>query len=529
MKKSLLILLGILIYSFGYSQNVKITKGNISKNKYGNTPIVFIEPDGHDGWIVLRSYLKMFKGGGYILNRVDSKMNVKQEYMFKLYSPKLEGMFVRDGKVYLLEVLKKNKKYKINILSSPIEKFKFKSKQLTSVESKKVLGTSKIPGTNLDIDRIKSIFISKNKNFFVTSFCGKDKSVEKHYISVYNDKFEKIYSHIFNKKIKTKLFEIQEIKIDDKDATIYLLAKAFENGKTKLKYNGKPNYHYELYKIDKTDRSLIKIKAGKHFIKELALRINKDMIVAAGLYSDKTEDKVKGVCRINVTKESYKLEKVYFINLTKQYYLDKYNKVKKKETKSLELSYVFLDESGDVVINGEENSASTFFIDEMGGRSSQYLYMGSIKNDHTVTSSFTNFSKFKSIPYLDDILSAKIDRNGKVIWMRNIKKHQPMTKHFAHSFASYMIEGKNYIFLNSRKFKKEKHGSFKFSGVARSRSSLFLLEISDNGTIKNKTILAKANNKITTDVINFYEVPNENKLIFHNRKKKKAHYTMISF
>jgi len=55
------------------------------------------------------------------------------------------------------------------------------------------------------------------------------------------------------------------------------------------------------------------------------------------IITDKDKDKVKGVCRFNIDRNSMKIIKTYFIPFTKKYYLDKYGKIKNQETEDLQI------------------------------------------------------------------------------------------------------------------------------------------------------------------------------------------------
>ena len=67
------------------------------------------------------------------------------------------------------------------------------------------------------------VVMSKNNNYFLVNFDIKNKEKETHQIFVFNSNFEKIYENVITRNKKDRLFDYNDILVDDDDGTVFFL------------------------------------------------------------------------------------------------------------------------------------------------------------------------------------------------------------------------------------------------------------------------------------------------------------------
>ena len=289
MKKFTLVIF-LFIAGSVFSQNFDITKGQIFKDKKKNSKLLFALNDEKGGLITIRSYyggliIKTLKG--YYIQHFDAELNLQKEYELKVKQNRIENAFVKNGELHLIEFNKSRIKrfLKYNALTTSLESFNFKSKELLSLSEdnfKKYFEVMAFPFfinngiAQLDSDHLGSVTMSKNNNFFAINFDIKNKDKETHKVFVYNDSLELVYHKLVVKPIKDRYFDYNTIAVDDKDGALYFLGKSYENKSRRKKKKGKTNYHFELSKIDESGEKIVSFKNPDKFISSLSLIKNED-------------------------------------------------------------------------------------------------------------------------------------------------------------------------------------------------------------------------------------------------------------
>ncbi len=507
----------LALNAFGQNENINVVKSSIFKDKKKHSSLAFSEDDGNGGVVTLRTYYGGFipKLKGYYIEHFDKNLNLIKETELEVDKNYIKGILIDEGVVKLIEYNhnKKADKYEFNILSASLKDLDFKREELFALgeeEIKKyfgvVLGLFFINnGMNqMDSNALGDVSFSQNKNFIAFNFDIKNKDEETHRIFVYNRKFERVNEYEFKKDIKDRLFDYENVDVDDNDGSVYLLGKVFENKSRSTKKKGKANYHYELYKLNDEGQIKVSFRADDNFVGSLTTIRSNNKLSCVGFYGEKKDWRYKGVCRFDMNPETLEIEKKNFNAFSEQFILDKYGKKKEKELRNISYRGIFVQENGAIIMNAEE-----FFV-----------------TTHTYSSPNGGFNT-RTIFHYNDIISTKMDANGKLVWARNINKAQTGT-----TFSSYTstIDGDNvHFFINcSDKIKKLRNDRILFKQTKAKKSNLYAITIDGNGDFDYRSIVDDKDSEVTFFVNNGI-LSNEGKdIIFMGRKKKKKQLIKVS-
>lgn len=495
LKKLLFFLFFINFYSYSQDINIDIKKSKIIQESKKHTFLEFSDNDGNGGLVTVKSiFTGMMHLKGYKIDHYDSNLKLIKTFFLKHKSRVyITNIFIKDDILHLIQFKKdvKTKNTIYYVASSSLSDFNFTFKELYTFNRKKY--------KEFYFEMNSSVIISKNKNIFVLNFELKNKKQELHLFLMYDNNLNNIYQTTFKSDIN-KHFKLNYIDIDDNN-NIYVLGKVYKNNIIKMKKKGKANYHFELYKLNKNYNKNVIINNPEKFISSLFLKHNNDKLNLVGFYSEKNDNHFKGVCRFNLT-DNLIINNTSFQPFSKQFFNDKYNKgnnikKSKKELKNLEIRSLFLDEEDNIIINAEEFYISNYAVTNQFGSSGQTVY------------------------HYDDIISVKIDKEGKIIWSRNINKAQINQNNG--SFSSIVIGGINYIFINtSDKITKMSNNRISFKKTSAKKSNLYVIKINSKGDLVYKKLIDNKDSIVFYKVINGIVNFDTNSIIF-NGINKKAH------
>jgi len=522
--QKLLLLCAFLVTCFTYAQeiSVKSKTSEIFKDSKKNTSLLFSESDGQGGFITIRQYVNGFTRApkGYYIDHYDANLKQVNEAEVEIDNNQIKGLMINNGTVFILETSldKKADVFNFNILESPLGSFNFQKRTLFSLNEAEVkkyfgIGISFFFINNgfnqMDSNPFGEVTFSAKKNFFCVNFDIKDKESQTQRLYVFDKNFTPVFQREFKRKILDKLFQYENIDVDDKTGEIYLLGKVFENNSTRTKKKGKANYNYELHKITATEEKSVSFSPNDNFIGSLFTVRGKNSISCAGFYSEKNDYRYKGVCRFNLDPETLEITQQSYMPFSEEFIKDKYGKVKDKELKNLSFRSAFINDNEDIVLNAEE-----FFVT---------THTQSTMNGGMMTRSVFNFN---------DIVSVKISRDGELLWARNINKRQATSGAVMEylSFSSTVLNDNTYLFINcSDKIRKISNDRIEFKQGNMKKANLYAIKIDNDGNFTFKNIVDDKASAVSYFVKQgIHTASNGSEMIFIGRKKSKKQFLKLN-
>ncbi|MFD0993277.1 hypothetical protein [Tenacibaculum geojense] len=525
--KKIILLFFALITGATFSQDFKITKSDIFKDRKKHSFLSETIEDGNGGIITVRGYLGGFPARrvkGYFIQHFDKNLKLIDEVEHKVDWGSIEGAFIKNNKIHLIEYIRnrfdKESNVKYNVLISDINKLSFTTKELISISKDNIndyLDLALIPffyknhKNQYDKNHLGEVIMSKNKNYFAINFDLKDKNTERNKVFVFNNDLELIYSKLISKNIKDKYFVYNNLEVDDDNGAAYFLGKSYENNSRKAKKDGKSNYHFELTKIDKDSENNVSFKTPDKFIGSLSIVKNNGKLSCVGFYGNRKEAVYNGVCIFNLDPTNLSMNTKVFNPFSETFMTDKYGdragKKKRKMKKGLgNIKFKNIErlDNGDLVINAEED----------------YITVHTTSGPNGSVSTTT-------VHHFDDIISFRLDTAGKLKWARNINKAQTGTLNS--SFTPFSAGNKTYFFINcSDRIKKLSGDRISFRDTSAKNSNLYVISVSNNGEIDFKKLIDRKDSKVYYKVYNGLISSNKQEIIFLGKKNKNSQILKLS-
>ncbi|MES2410913.1 MAG: hypothetical protein V4535_05655 [Bacteroidota bacterium] len=488
-------------HSFAQEIPVKITKSELFKDEYKNSSIVLVEDDGNGGVIIVRSYAggAFSSGFGYYFEHYDSNLKLIKEYEYesrikkedkKIYRSIL-GVILNGQQINMIEYVydKKEKLMICNGLTSNISDFNFESKELFRLSSKDTESSSR------DSDAGASMIINEGKTAFAITVDIKNKASETHKIYLFDNALNQKIDHTFKRDIKDKKFYYENIDVSKDGNTLYLLGRAKTEEAKKKKDGGK--YQYELTRITKDSEKTQVFDTDDHFAGSLKTIVFSDRLTCIGFYSDRNDNRYKGISYFELDPITLDIRKSKFNPFTEQFMIDKYGKDKDKELKNLSFRKIIILPNGDIVFNAEEFYIVTTHVSTPNGSYTSTTY------------------------HYDDIVSARINTSGEIIWARNINKRQATGGDESYiSYTSTAKDNNAYFFINTgEKVKKLSNDRIQFGQTSTKRSNLNVIRVNQNGNFDYSELLDDKENEVPFMVSD--GAISGNSVFFIGRKGKK--------
>ncbi|MCZ4317806.1 hypothetical protein O4H26_02280 [Aequorivita viscosa] len=522
--KKLLLLLFFIGSHFIYAQDISVKSktSEIFKDNKKNTSLLYSESDGQGGFITIRQYVNSFTRApkGYYIDHYDANLKQVNETEIEIDNNQIKGLMINHGAVFILETAhdKKADTFNFNILESSISSFEFQKRTLFSLNEDEVkkyfgigIGVFFINNgfSQMDSNPFGEVTFSAKKNFFCVNFDIKDKESQTQRLYVFDKNFKPIFEREFKRNIKDKLFQYENIDVDDETGEIYLLGKVFENNSTRTKKKGKANYNYELHKITATDEKSVSFSPDENFIGSLFTVRGKNSISCAGFYSEKNDYRYKGVCRFNLDPETLAITQQSYMPFSEEFIKDKYGKVKDKELKNLSFKSALINDKEDIVLNAEEFYVTT----------------------HT-SSSMNGGMTTRSVYHFNDIVSVKISGAGELLWARNINKRQATSGGLMEylSFSSTVLGDDTYLFINcSDKIRKISKDRIEFKQGNMKKANLYAIKIDNDGNYSFKNIVDDKASDVSFFVSQgIHTGIDGSEMVFIGRKKSKKQFLKLN-
>lgn len=472
----------------------KILKSEIFKDEFRESNIVFAEEAENGGVLIIRSYESggLLVGRGYYIEKYDANLKLVKEYEQPLKYANFEKYgtvlgIINDEKNIQLVDMFYNINEKAYVCSAYIIDFdnsKTSKKELfrLSREEIKQYGNFSL-SQNFYSNATKyeeksnesgvSMITNENKNAFAITIDMKTEKSEALKLYLFDCKLTKRFEHNYVRDIKDKKFRYENVDISNDGSAVYLLGKVYSEEKKKKKIGGK--YQYELTRFSSDGEKTQVFDTEEHFSGTLAAIASQNKITCIGFYSDKSDNRFKGISYFELDPVSLAIRKSQFNPFSEQFMIDKYGEDNDKELKNLYFNNIHVTKNNEIILNAEEYYSTTTGtgMGVYGGGSQTYF----------------NY---------DDIVSAKIGAEGNLIWTRNINKHQSTTDEGDYiSYTSAIKNDDTYFFINAgEKIKRLSNDRIIFGNVRKKKSNLNIIRINKNGDFDFQEVLNNEDNEV---------------------------------
>jgi hypothetical protein len=501
----------------GFAQEIpfQIKKSDVFKDEYKYSSISLVESDNKGGVIIGRSYRGgIFSSGiGYYFEHYDADMKLLKEYEYEMkYSQVIKqssvlGIIMDGNNIHLIDFVynKDEQAYICSSMNADINNFNFVKQELFRLKSDEIKQFGFFGSGSFDGDSGASMIINEDRTAFAITVDIKDKTTETHKLFLFDNNLNKKLDHTFKREIRDRKFRYENIDVSKDGTTLYLLGKVYTDEKKKKKEGGK--YQFELTRITKDSEKTQVFDTDDHYSRSLKTIIFENRLVCIGFYSDKNDNRYKGIGYFELDPQTLDIRKSQFNPFTEQFMIDKYGKDKDKELKSLSFRKILITPNNEIVFNAEEYYVVT---------SSYYTQNGGY---HTTTTY-----------HYDDIVSAKISSEGAILWARNINKRQSTAGDESYiSYTSTVKGDDTYFFINTgEKVKKLRKDRIQFGQTSTKKSNLNIIRINQNGDFDYQEILDDKDNEVPFMVSNGALSLKDNSVFFIGRKGKKKQLVKIT-
>ncbi len=480
---------------------VKYTLGDNYSDRYKYSTVLNISDNGNQGTVLVRNYYggMVLRPKGYFIEVYDKNLKLTADYNYKYSGKYMVDGFVQNGQLYLLELKysEQQKAYVYRVHKTDLGKFKFSIQDLFSIPSKEVanpLAISKY-SRNFTNGFSTAIFFNDAKTAFAITAHHRKGKEQVYDMFLYGTDLKQKIHHEFTAEIQEKNYAFETIAVAPDFEHFYLMGKAYFK---KRRVDAKERrFQYELVRISNSGHQIQKFKEPGRFPESLKPVLVKDQLLALGFYADRKDNRYNGLSYFKLDPLTLAIQSKKFNAFSKDFMLDKFGREDDRVVKNLVFKDVHITPSQEILFSAEE-----YFKTEGVDRSSAGT---NIKTERF---------------HYNDIICAKLDQEGNMLWARNINKTE-VTQGDA-SYASYTAFGKAsdmYFFINSGENpqKLSKNRILFKQGYSRS-PNMFVLKLDTHGELSYQKLIDDKEARLPIMVSRPLIDENSNKILFYAKR-----------
>ncbi|NER13120.1 hypothetical protein GWK08_06695 [Leptobacterium flavescens] len=406
-------------------------KGESLSDKHKFSNIQLIEEDGEGGVVIVRSYYggMIMKLKGYYIEHYDADLQLINEYNYPVNELEIMGVFVADNRITVLEVVydELRQAYVYWANSTSLTELDFKRSKLLEFKRKKEKKINFLTDYSGEFnDKFYSqLLFDSSKEVFAIAIDSKEKGRDKHHLYFFDKNLNKRSNYELKKETEARHLVFEYMEYDANEKVFYLLGKAYEKGKRTKAISKK--FAYQVFRFYNGNMNVEEFKTDDSYASSLKLIVEDDLLKCVGFYSLTKSRKYRGLVYTEIDKNTLEIRKQKLNPFSDQFMVDKYGAEVDKEVKNLKFRGLHKTSDGSIVFNAEECYMNTNFKNSVDGsraRISRYHY--------------------------NDIVCAKLDADGNMLWARNINKAESTQGDEAYvSYTSAQKGDESCFFINS--------------------------------------------------------------------------------
>ena len=509
----LVCVLAIGMNSFAQKMPVSYDFSEKFSDRYRYSNLVTIDNDGDGGYILVRAYFQgiILKPKGYFIEHYNKDLELVSEYNYKLKGKQFVDGFTKNGQLHLifLDYDFERGIYRYSAHTSNLIHYGFKTKQLLEFKTPAVEGAF---GKNYYNRNFKNgfsttlLFNPKKTGFIISTHHIKGKK-NQHTIHLFDASLNKKWEHDFSAEVEEKNYAFEQVTFSNNLEETYIIGKAYF--KKKRFQVDERKFQYEMVKISGGTSKTQSFDDPGKYSEGLYPLLNNGKLLCVGFYADRKDNRYNGVSYFDVDPLSLQIKSKKYHPFSQQFMEDKFGREEDKVIKNLIFKSVDVTKENAILFNAEE-----YFV----------------TNSLQVTGAGQRM-KIERFHY-NDIVSAKINANGDLVWTRNINKTEVTQGDGAYaSYSSYSKDGITYFFIcTSSENPQLINGErliFK-QGVSRNRN-VFLISLDEAGKLNYEKVIGDKEARLPLMVSKPLIDASKDQLLFYAKQGNKKQLIEVVF
>jgi hypothetical protein len=514
MKIRFIIFFAVFTASFNYAQKMPITYdfGEKYDDRYKYSNLVSISEDGTGGTVLVRSYYTgmILKPKGYFIEHYNKDLELVSEYNYKLKGPDLIEGYLKNGQLYLLflDYNLETMSYDYIVHRSPISNFNFTQEKLLSIRSDQVQQPydRNYYNRNFSSGFTTTALFNDDKSAFIISTHFKKGKINKHNIYLFNASLKKIFEQDFSKEIEDKNYAFENIVVSPNMERVYIIGKAYFKKKRIAALERK--FQYELIMLSKQGAITQNFDGPGKYSEALKPILRNGNLICVGFYADRKDNRYNGLGYFKLDPITLEVQIRKYNPFSNQFMSDKFGKEDAEQVKNLVFKNVSFTQDDDILFNAEEYFVtSSVQANSSGGR--------------------LRVERF----HHNDIVSAKLNLKGEMLWARNINKSEVTQGDGAYaSYCSYTKNDNTYFFISSSaenpQLLNNERIIFK-QGYSRNRN-VFVIQLDKHGKMSYEKIIDDKEARLPLMVSKPLMDFNDNAVLFYAKRGTKKQLVNVS-
>ena len=501
MKRLFLIALFLGAFITGHTQEMPVEYrfGDKYNDRYKYSNLVAQTEDGRGGYLMVRAYYSglILSPKGYLIEHYNKDLELLQEFNYKLKGKRFVHGYFRNGQLYLifLDYNRDHASYDYTVHRASVETYEFTEEMILRIPSDEVRDPydRNYYNRNFNSGFTTTLLHDDSHSVFLISTHAKKGKRNHHYIHMYDASLNKIMGHDLSVESETKNYAFEELTISKDLSQVYVMAKAYFKKKRIGALDRK--FQYELIGLNRDGSRTQTFLDDGFYIEGLKPVIKDNALICVGFYAQKRNKQFNGLSYFELDPTSLAIKQRKYNPFPEQLEVDKFGKESDQGIKNLVFKNVSFTDDGGVVFNAEEYFVTkSIQANESGGRVRVERY------------------------HHNDILCAKLDRQGDLVWARNINKTEVTQGDGAYaSYSSYTKNGDTYFFIctaNEEPQLLPKNRLMFKQGLGRNRN-VFTIKLDERGTISYEKIIDNSEARLPfmvskplvnhdSDILHFY-------------------------
>ena len=489
-------------YNFGEKYN----------DRYRYSNLLSIDDDGLGGYILVRSYFTglILKPKGYYIERYNKDLELIEEYNYKFRSGEFIEGYVSKGKLYLLllEYNEGRQAYNYVVHKSPISNFSFETEALLSIPSHQV---EKPLERNYYNRNFKSGFtttalFNEDKSAFILSVHFKKGDDNRHRIYLYDADLTQLFDQDLSDEIDVKNYAFENIAISKDRKEVYIIAKAYFKKKRFKALERK--FQYELIRLTKSGSKTQVFDSPDKYSEALKPILHKGDLICVGFYADRKDNRYNGIGYFKLDPVTLDIKIKKYNPFTEEFMNDKFGREDTDPIKNLIFKNVSFTDDNGVLFNAEE-----YFVTTSVQANSSGTRLRVERYHH------------------NDIVSAKLNEQGRMLWARNINKSEVTQGDGAYaSYSSCTKNGNTYFFIctaaDNPQLLNDERLIFK-QGLSRNRN-VFVIQLTAEGKMKYEKIIDASEARLPFMVSKPLMDSDKDQLLFYAKRGTKKQLVNVA-